>query len=70
MVKKSKKNYSFLFHFEKNNLNNHLFLFHQISQQHASKCLHKWINDYIDITPDISQPITYCCLCLETFETF
>ena len=26
-------------------------------------CVHEWINDYIDIGPDLSQQICYCKLC-------
>lgn len=26
-------------------------------------CEHDWINDYIDISPDTSQPICYCSKC-------
>ena len=26
-------------------------------------CEHDWVNDYIDISPDTSQPICYCSKC-------
>ena len=26
-------------------------------------CVHKWVHDNIDITPDMSQPIIYCEYC-------
>lgn len=26
-------------------------------------CIHEWVYDYIDITPDSSQPICYCSKC-------
>jgi hypothetical protein len=31
-----------------------------------SYCDHEWINDDIDINPDRSQRITYCCKCSVT----
>ena len=26
-------------------------------------CVHKWTNDYIDISPELSQKICYCVKC-------
>lgn len=26
-------------------------------------CVHEWIEDYIDITPELSQNICYCIKC-------
>jgi len=28
-----------------------------------SICVHEWIEDYIDITPELSQNICYCIKC-------
>ena len=26
-------------------------------------CVHEWVNDYIDISPELSQKICYCIKC-------
>jgi hypothetical protein len=34
-----------------------------IDEQINRFCIHEWVNDLIDITPDRSQYITYCKIC-------
>jgi hypothetical protein len=41
---------------------------HAIDYKLYSTCEHEFVEDYIDITPDTSQKITYCCICEFTKE--
>jgi hypothetical protein len=42
-------------------------LFNSIEQKLHSECIHDYVDDYIDITPEKSQKITYCKSCWCTF---
>ena len=45
-------------------------LFKHIDCVLKSECRHIYVEDWIDITPDKSQKITYCKLCESTFTQF
>lgn len=38
----------------------------KINECIMNNCNHEWVDDYIDIDPDTSKPITYCCFCEAT----
>ena len=38
-----------------------------VNQQIKGVCVHEYVEDYIDISPDNSEKITYCSLCYSTF---
>jgi hypothetical protein len=39
-----------------------------INKKIQDNCQHEFVNDYIDITPDLSKQIKYCTICEYTHE--
>lgn len=38
----------------------------ETANQVKNICVHEWIDDYIDISPELSQKICYCIKCEAT----
>lgn len=49
--------------------NNEIVELYKIIESYIEKnCIHNIISDYIDIDPDHCKNITYCDICMKTFD--
>jgi hypothetical protein len=53
----------------KNNVDESIFKLNDLRKKICTieECVHEKVNDYIDISPELSQKITYCIKCETTF---